>query len=116
MGSERSAEQKHEPMDKNRMEARSTGRAALRLQSPYPSRVLGVDSAVVCGRRSYLPREVCTWSWRTGLRETERDPDAMQKSAEGVVPKGQSDHSIEALTRKGRNGRDRRTGNDLEKA
>lgn len=49
---------------------------------------------------------------RQGLGEPRGNPNAQQKSAEGIVGREQSVHSIEALYRKGRNSRTRRTGND----
>ena len=36
--------------------------ASVRPRSPYPSKALGVNSAVACGRRSSLPREICRLS------------------------------------------------------
>jgi len=59
VGSEGSAEQKREPMNKNRIWGVSAGRVASVPQSPYPSRTQNVDSAVVRGRRLNLPREIC---------------------------------------------------------
>jgi hypothetical protein len=43
-------------------EAYGAGRAGKGPRSPYPSRALVVNSAVACGRRSNLPREICRLS------------------------------------------------------
>jgi len=59
-GSEGSAEQMCELMDKNRIWGASVGRAGDESRSPYPSRTRSVDSATAHGRRLNLPREVCT--------------------------------------------------------
>ncbi len=45
-----------------------------------------------------------------------RDPDRGAEVSRGHSSQEQSVHSIEALARKGRNGRVRRTGNELVKA
>jgi hypothetical protein len=59
-GSERSGEQRYEPMYKNRIRGIRAGR---RRRSPYPSKALIVNSAIACGRRSNLAREICRRSW-----------------------------------------------------
>jgi hypothetical protein len=58
-GSEGSAKQRCEPMDKNRIQGASAGRAGNVSRSPYPSTARGVDPAVVHRRRMSLPREIC---------------------------------------------------------
>ena len=58
-GSEGSVEQRCEPMNKNRIQGASVGRAGNWSRSPYPSRTRSVDPAVVHRRRLSLPREVC---------------------------------------------------------
>jgi len=64
VGSEGSAEQTCELMDKNRIEGASVGRVGNVPRSPYPSRMQGVDPAAVHGRRLSLPREICPVSLR----------------------------------------------------
>jgi hypothetical protein len=83
-GSEGSAEQTCELMDKNRIEGASVGRVGNVPRSPYPSRMQGVDPAAVHGRRLSLPREICPVSLRR-LRVPRGNLTAEQKSAEGVV-------------------------------
>ncbi len=61
-GSEGSAEQMCESMDKNRIQGVSVGRAADLLRSPYPSSTRSVDPAIARGRRLNLPREICSVS------------------------------------------------------
>ena len=51
-----------------------------------------------------------------GTEGIERDPDRGAEVSRGHSKKRQSVHSIGALTRKGRNGRARRTGNARMKA
>ena len=58
-GSEGSAKQRCEPMDKNRIRGASVGRAGNVSRSPYPSTARSVDPAVVHRRRLSLPREIC---------------------------------------------------------
>ena len=83
-GSERSMDQMCESMDKNRIQGASAGRAGNLLRSPYPSRVLSVDSATVHRRRLSLPQEICSVSLRR-LRLSRGGLTAGQKSAEGVL-------------------------------
>jgi len=83
-GSERSMDQMCESMDKNRIQGASAGRAGNLLRSPYPSRVLSVDSATVHRRRLSLPQEICSVSLRR-LRLSRGGLTAGQKSAEVVV-------------------------------
>ena len=59
-GSEGSAEQKRESMDKNRVQGVSVGRAADLPRSPYPSSTRSVNPAIARGRRLNLPREICS--------------------------------------------------------
>ncbi len=60
-----------------------------------------------------LPRETCkTVLWKVGLIKPRGEMNGEQESAEGVVGFVQSDHSIVALTRKGRNSGVCRSGND----
>jgi len=66
--SERSMEQRREPMYKNRMRGVSTGQVADSPRSPYPSRVQSVNPAVMRRKRLNLPRESCSVS---GLIRTE---------------------------------------------
>ena len=73
-----------ESMNKNRILGASAGRAGNLLRSPYPSRVRSVDSAIVHGRQSSLPREICFVSLRR-LRLLKGSLTTEQKSAEGIV-------------------------------
>ena len=84
-GSEGSAKQRCEPMDKNRIPGASVGRAGNVSRSPYPSTARSVDSAVVHRRRLSLPREICRVSPLRRLRRPRGRLTARQKSAEGVV-------------------------------
>ena len=88
-GSEGSVEQRCEPMDKNRIQGASAGRAGNESQSPYPSRARSVDPAAVHQRRLSLPREVCFVSPARRLRRSRGRLTAEQKSAEGIVCAGQ---------------------------
>ena len=45
----------------------------------------GVDRAIAQGRRLELPQEICPVVVATRLRKLRGDPNAGQKSAEGVV-------------------------------
>ena len=65
-----------------------TGRASVRSQSPYPSKVTGVNPAVVRRRRSDLPRETWVVVPVTGLRGPRGTPSAAQESAEGILGGG----------------------------
>src|ERR1700690_1485115 len=73
-----------EPLDKNRIQGVSAGRAGNFPRSPYPSRVRSVDSAAVHRRRLSLPQEICSVSLRR-LRLSKGGLTAEQKSAEGIV-------------------------------
>jgi hypothetical protein len=73
-----------EPMDKNRIQGVSVGRAVNLPRSPYPSRMRSVDPAAVHGRRLSLPQEICAVSLRR-LRLSKGGLTAEQKSAEGIV-------------------------------
>jgi len=84
-GSEGSAKQRCEPMDKNRIGGASAGRAGNVSQSPYPSTTRSVDPAAVHRRRLSLPREICRVSPLRRLRRPRGRLTARQKSAEGVV-------------------------------
>jgi hypothetical protein len=84
-GSEGSAKQRCEPMDKNRIRGASAGRAGNVSRSPYPSTARSVDPAVVHRRRLSLPREICPVSPLRRLRRPRGRLTAGQKSAEGVV-------------------------------
>ena len=84
-GSEGSAKQRCEPMDKNRIRGASAGRAGNVSRSPYPSRAQSVDPAVVHRRRLSLPREICSVSSQRRLRGSRGRLTAGQKSAEGVI-------------------------------
>src|SRR3954467_9971115 len=83
-GSEGSAKQRCEPMNKNRIRGASAGRAGNVSRSPYPSTARSVDPAVVHRRRLSLPREICPVS-PLRLRRPRGRLTAGQKSAEGVV-------------------------------
>ena len=84
-GSEGSAKQRCEPMDKNRIRGASAGRAGDLLRSPYPSTARSVDPAAVHRRRLSLPREICRVSPLRRLRRPRGRLTAGQKSAESVV-------------------------------
>src|SRR6202040_3995348 len=84
-GSEGSAKQRCEPMNKNRIQGASAGRAGNVSRSPYPSTARSVDPAVVHRRRLSLPREICPVSPLRRLRRPRGHLTAWQKSAEGVV-------------------------------
>ena len=88
-GSEGSAKQRCEPMNKNRIQGASVGRAGNVSRSPYPSTARSVDPAVVHRRRLSLPREICPVSPLRRLRRPRGHLTAWQKSAEGVVCAGQ---------------------------
>ena len=83
--SEGSAKQRCEPMNKNRIQGASAGRAGNVSRSPYPSRARSVDPAVVHRRRLSLPREICPVSSQRRLRGPRGRLTAGQKSAEGIV-------------------------------
>jgi hypothetical protein len=76
-GSEGSAKQRCEPMDKNRIRGASAGRAGNVSRSPYPS--------TARRRLLSLPREICRVSPLRRLRRPRGPLTAGQKSAEGVV-------------------------------
>jgi hypothetical protein len=84
-GSEGSAKQRCEPMNKNRIRGASAGRAGNVSRSPYPSTARDVDPAVVHRRRLSLPREICPVSPQRRLRRSRGHLTAGQKSAEGVL-------------------------------
>src|SRR6201988_4664203 len=84
-GSEGSAKQRCEPMNKNRIRGVSAGRAGNVSRSPYPSTTRSVDPAVVHRRRLSLPREICTVSPARRLRRPRGRLIAGQKSADGIV-------------------------------
>src|SRR6185295_9398989 len=84
-GSEGSAKQRCEPMNKNRIRGVSAGRAGNVSRSPYPSTTRSVDPAVVHRRRLSLPREICPASPQRRLRRSRGHLTAGQKSAEGVL-------------------------------
>jgi hypothetical protein len=84
-GSEGSAKQRCEPMDKNRIRGGSVGRAGNVSRSPYPSTARSVDPAAVHRRRLSLPREICFVSPAMRLRRPRGRLTAEQKSAEGIV-------------------------------
>jgi len=84
-GSEGSAEQRCEPMNKNRIRGASAGRAGNVSRSPYPSTARSVDPAVVHRRRLSLPREICSVSPPGRLRRSRDRLTAVQKSADGIV-------------------------------
>ena len=88
-GSEGSAKQRCEPMNKNRIGGASAGRAGDVSRSPYPSTARSVDPAAVHRRRLSLPRKICRVSPLRRLRRPRGPLTARQKSAEGVVCAGQ---------------------------
>src|SRR5712672_3066003 len=94
-GAEGRAKQRCEPMDKNRIQGATAGRAGNVSRSPYPSRARSVDPAVVHRRRLSLPREICPVSPKRRLRWSRGRLTAGQKSAEGVL--GQVGKASEAL-------------------
>lgn len=67
------------------LEAYGAGRVGKWQRSPYPSRALVVNSAVACGRRSNLPREICRFVVESQLGIEQSILTGRQKSAEGVV-------------------------------
>ena len=90
-----------------------TGRASVRSQSPYPSRVMGVDPAVVRRRRSGLPREACVAVPNVGLRGPRGTLSAAQESADGIVGGGNEPENRRSHTTEGLNGSprgDKRSG------
>src|ERR1700739_2345292 len=84
-GSEGSAKQRCEPMDKNRIRGASVGRAGNESRSPYPLTARSGGAPVVHRRRLSLPREICRVSPLRRLRRSRGRLTAGQKSAEGVV-------------------------------
>ena len=118
-GSEGSAKQRCEPMDKNRIQGASAGRAGNVLRSPYPSTTRSVDPPVVHRRRLSLPREICPVSPLRRLRRPRGRLTAGQKSAEGVVGQAVGKASEALQIRKaeqqiGRAGNDGEGPNDWE--
>ena len=81
VGSEGSAKQRCEPMDKNRIRGASVGRAGNVSRSPYPSRANTVNPAGVRRRLSALLREICTVSF--GTEEAVRRPDRSAEVSRG---------------------------------
>jgi hypothetical protein len=110
-GSEGSAKQRCEPMDKNRIQGASAGRAGNVSRSPYPSRARSVDPAVVHRRRLSLPREICPVSSARRLRGSRGHLTAEQKSAEGIVGQAVGEAS-EALPGRKAEQQIGRSGND----
>jgi hypothetical protein len=110
-GSEGSAKQRCEPMDKNRIRGVSVGRAGNVSRSPYPSTARSVDPAVVHRRRLSLPRELCRVSPLRRLRRPRGRLTARQKSAEGVVGQAVGEAS-EALQSRKAEQRIGRAGNE----
>jgi hypothetical protein len=94
--SEGSVEQRCEPMDKNRIQGASAGRAGNVSRSPYPSRARSVDPAAVHRRLLSLPREICPVSPTRRLRRLRGRLTAEQKSAEGIIGQAVGE-AIEAL-------------------
>ena len=112
-GSEGSAKQRCEPMNKNRIRGASAGRAGNVSRSPYPSTTRSVDPAVVHRRRLSLPREICPVSPPRRLRRSRGRLTAGQKSAEGVLGQAvgkasEALHSRKAEQQIGRAGNDGR--------
>ena len=111
--SEGSAKQRCEPMNKNRIQGASAGRAGIVSRSPYPSTARGVDPAVVHRRRLSLPREICPVSPPRRLKRSRGRLTAGQKSAEGVLLLGQAvGKASEALHSRKAEQQIGRTGND----
>jgi len=85
-------------MNKNRIRGVSAGRVGSMTQSPDPSRARGVNPAVVQGRRTILPQEICIVSKEAaggkGQGEPRGEPIAMQRSAEGIVGEGNEPDKI----------------------
>ena len=118
-GSEGSAEQRCEPMNKNRIRGASAGRAGNVSRSPYPSTARSVDPAVVHRRRLSLPREICSVSPHGRLRRSRDRLTAVQKSADGIVGQAVGKASEALQSRKaeqqiGRAGNDGRRPERLE--
>src|ERR1700730_12394441 len=88
MGSEGSAEQMHEPMDKNRTRGVGVGRAGRVTRSPYPSKASGVNSGGGVRKAVELTsgglHRVCCGSLGQTARVARR-VSAVQKSAEGIL-------------------------------
>ena len=110
-GSEGSAKQRCEPIDKNRIRGASVGRAGNVSRSPYPSTPRSVDPAAVHRRRLSLPREIYRVSPLRRLRRPRDRLTAWQKSAEGVVGQAVGKAS-EALQSRKAEQRIGRAGND----
>jgi hypothetical protein len=109
-GSEGSAKQRCEPMNKNRIQGASAGRAGNVSRSPYPSTGRSVDPAVVHRRRLSLPREICPVSPHGRLRRSRGHLTAGQKSADGIV--GHGGKASEALHSRKEEQQIGRAGND----
>src|ERR1700724_3100516 len=112
-GSEGSAKQRGEPMNKNRIRGVSAGRAGNVSRSPYPSTTRSVDPAVVHRRRLSLPREICPVSPQRRLRRPEGRLTAGQKPPEGELGQAagrasEALHSRKAEQQIGRAGNDGR--------
>ena len=112
-GSEGSAKQRCEPMNKNRIRGASAGRAGNVSRSPHPSTARSVDPAVVHRRRLSLPREICPVSPPRRLRRSRGRLTEGQKSAEGVLGQAvgkasEALHSRKAEQQIGRAGNDGR--------
>ena len=75
-------EQMREPMDKNRIQGVSGGRAGDVPQSPFPSSPRNVDPAAVRGRQLDLPQEICRVS-RKRLRPVERRSERVAEVSRG---------------------------------
>ena len=85
-GSEGSAKQRCEPMEKNRIRGASAGRAGNESRSPYPSTARSVDPVVAHRRRLSFPREICRVSPLRRLRKPEAvRPRAAVTSSDGAA-------------------------------
>jgi len=71
------------PWTRTGYEAYSDGRAGQWPRSPYPSSSLVVDPAVVRGRRSNLPREIC------GMSQNVTEGEAIHSDRVAEVSRGQ---------------------------
>jgi hypothetical protein len=109
-GSERSAERKREPMNKNRMKRRERGASGQVTAKP-----ISIKSAErKSGGCAWKAARLTSGDLRRAPQSAERAERLSERGAEvssGRSRREQSVHSIGTLARKGRNGRARRTGN-----
>jgi hypothetical protein len=91
-GSEESVEQNREPMNKNRIGGERDQASGPKFTKPISIKGLGRKSGGCAGKASNLTSGDlyrCPWRQKpTGTGPAEREPNAMQKSAEGIVGEG----------------------------